>query len=610
MEYIILTADYYTLLHRQPRHHRQRYYPKSRLRRLYHHRLKNNKILHVIYKWFRFVLNRLLSLLPTTPPGKRRDSKPPVKLRTLRTRLHGRQLAQYASARRQYTHVRSRTKRVRRRTSRPCLRGRRVQVQGHDTIVHPRSILRHTSHSHTTMRHKAHIGHRPNLRAYTSTSYLPTGMSYTYDSDSKVILVDNCCSTSITNDLRDFIAPLQPARAKVEGYNGTTTATMVGTVKWKIHDDLGNEHQVLLPNTYYAPQGRYRLLCPQHWAQVANDNSPTHHGTWCATYADRIVLYWGQRRYSRTLRLIPSTNVGILTTRPGIRNYTKACHLMEQVRPSLVLATNVHAASNEEPNGEPNTDPIDEPTREPTEEPTQNDAPITVTFNNLLKEDEDITQPHPEFTRDKEELMYWHLRLGHLAFSRVHHMAQLGLLPRRILNTTPPFCSACAYGKMTRRPWRTKGKYNQTPRVTTQPGECVSVDQLESTTPGFIAQLKGIPTIKRYKAATVFVDNYSRLGYVYLQLDTTSSETLKAKQAFEAFAHSYGVRIQHYHADNGRFADNAFRASLEQQHQTISFCGVNAHWQNGIAERRIRDLQEAATTMLLYAQRRWPDAID
>jgi hypothetical protein len=161
MEYIILTADYYTLLHRQPRHHRQRYYPKSRLRRLYHHRLKNNKILHVIYKWFRFVLNRLLSLLPTTPPGKRRDPKPPVKLRTLRTRLHGRQLAQYASARRQYTHVRSRTKRVRRRTSRPCLRGRRVQVQGHDTIVHPRSILRHTSHSHTTMRHKAHIGHRP-----------------------------------------------------------------------------------------------------------------------------------------------------------------------------------------------------------------------------------------------------------------------------------------------------------------------------------------------------------------------------------------------------------------------------------------------------------------
>jgi hypothetical protein len=189
-------------------------------------------------------------------------------------------------------------------------------------------------------------------------------------------------------------------------------------------------------------------------------------------------------------------------------------------------------------------------------------------------------------------------------------MAHLGLLPRRLQKAKVPFCSGCIYGKMTRRPWRTKGMYRQTPRVTTKPGECVSVDQLESSTPGFIAQLKGTPTIKSFKAATVFVDHYSRLGYIYLQQDLTSNETMKAKQAFEAFAHTHGVRVQHYHADNGRFADNAFRNSIQENQQTISFCGVNAHWQNGIAERRIRDLQEAATTMLLYAQRRWPDAMD
>jgi hypothetical protein len=29
----------------------------------------------------------------------------------------------------------------------------------------------------------------------------------TYDSDSKVILVDNCCTASITNDMNDFIVP-------------------------------------------------------------------------------------------------------------------------------------------------------------------------------------------------------------------------------------------------------------------------------------------------------------------------------------------------------------------------------------------------------------------
>ena len=42
---------------------------------------------------------------------------------------------------------------------------------------------------------------------------------------------------------------------------------------------------------------------------------------------------------------------------------------------------------------------------------------------------------------------------------------------------------------------------------------------------------------------------------------------------------------------------------------TISFAGVGAHHQNGIAEKRIGDLQRKATTLLLHAQRRWPEAI-
>ncbi len=130
---------------------------------------------------------------------------------------------------------------------------------------------------------------------------------------------------------------------------------------------------------------------------------------------------------------------------------------------------------------------------------------------------------------------------------------------------------------MTRRPWRTKAPYNKTPKLVTKPGECVSVDQLDSTTLGFIGQLKGIPTTKCFNAATIFVDNYSRLSYIHLQLNLTSEETMKAKTAFEAFANSHGVHIQHYHADNGHFADNAFCHSIDECQQTISFCGANAH---------------------------------
>jgi len=48
---------------------------------------------------------------------------------------------------------------------------------------------------------------------------------------------------------------------------------------------------------------------------------------------------------------------------------------------------------------------------------------------------------------------------------------------------------------------------------------------------------------------------------------------------------------------------------IQQANQELTFCRVNAHFRNGVAEKRIRDLQDAARTMLLHAQRRWPQAI-
>ena len=76
---------------------------------------------------------------------------------------------------------------------------------------------------------------------------------------------------------------------------------------------------------------------------------------------------------------------------------------------------------------------------------------------------------------------------------------------------------------------------------------------------GFIAQLKGKLTKQRYKYATVFVDQFSGLSYAHLQRSITSSETVEGKLAFEAYARSMGVKIDAYHADNGRFADNIFK---------------------------------------------------
>ena len=142
--------------------------------------------------------------------------------------------------------------------------------------------------------------------------------------------------------------------------------------------------------------------------------------------------------------------------------------------------------------------------------------------------------------------------------------------------------------------------------MTTTPGQVVSVDQLESSTPGFVAQLKGLLTTQRYNYATIFVDQYSKLSFVFLQKRITSAETVLAKQSFERFARDHGVKILHYHADNGRFADNGFIQACKDNNQGLTYCGVNAHFQNGVAEKRIQDLQEQARTMLLFAVHKWP----
>ena len=122
--------------------------------------------------------------------------------------------------------------------------------------------------------------------------------------------------------------------------------------------------------------------------------------------------------------------------------------------------------------------------------------------------------------------------------------------------------------------------------------------------------MTGKLTRRRYTGATIFVDHFSKLKFVHLMESLTSEETIRAKEAFERFARDHGVAIRHYHADNGRFKDNAFVQHCDKSGQSLSFCGVNAHFQNGIAEKAIRDLTEATRKQLLFAKSRWPEAVD
>ncbi len=59
---------------------------------------------------------------------------------------------------------------------------------------------------------------------------------------------------------------------------------------------------------------------------------------------------------------------------------------------------------------------------------------------------------------------------------------------------------------------------------------------------------------------------------------------ISTKCAFEQYTAEHSVRILHYHCGNGQFHNNAFQQAYHDAQQKLTFCGVNAHFQNDIAK--------------------------
>ena len=99
-------------------------------------------------------------------------------------------------------------------------------------------------------------------------------------------------------------------------------------------------------------------------------------------------------------------------------------------------------------------------------------------------------------------------------------------------------------------------------KIATVPGQVVSVDQLVSPTPGFVPTHRGTPTTKCYIGATVFVDHFYNFTYAHLMTEMNTEATVEAKLAFEQVCNAHGVRVTHYHAENGLFDTKAIKASV------------------------------------------------
>ena len=389
------------------------------------------------------------------------------------------------------------------------------------------------------------------LHAWQSTN--ASTMRILRFSSNRPICIDTGASCCISNVKSDFINYQESKSSVLHGISSGLSIKGTGTLRWTINNNDGDEITIYLHNSLHVPEAPMCLLSPQHMAKSTNHESDGFH----SKEKSSTLTFAG---HQRTV------------------HYNSANNL-----PIIFLASDF----------------------------TESASPISSCSFFSQKENQQTDQTtltNDQLTPHQRKLLNIHYKLGHQNMNQIQQFAKEGIFgpTNKCISTCDiPLCKACVHGKQHRLP------AGSTPLDIDHltPGDCVSGDQIESSSPGLIPTYRGTPTTARYHAGTLLVDHASRYLYFSPHLSTGSAEAIAAKHKFELLASQFNRSIKCYHTDNGIFAAKDFRQSCIKQQQRIRFCGVNAHHQNGIAERHIRTITERARTMLIHAMMHWPELI-
>jgi hypothetical protein len=252
-----------------------------------------------------------------------------------------------------------------------------------------------------------------------------------FDSDSFNILVDTGSSITITPHRSDFLqySVITGRSLSILGVDNIKSyPTGKGTVKYKLFDDNGQQHELTIENALHLPEAPTRIMCPQQWAQQRlakfGDTSAS-----CTAFADRFLLQWyNNGNYTKTLPLT-AANLGILSTVPGVQLFSQFAHSTHT--PGLFFNTpdlhldeaEMQVTTNHESSAKKVFEHLSVP---PTNAlPLRNSAvPAEFLSDNTF---------HMAPTADDKmstELMLYHEKLGHLSWPRLRLLALQGLIPK------------------------------------------------------------------------------------------------------------------------------------------------------------------------------------
>ena len=476
---------------------------------------------------------------------------------------------------------------------------------------------------------------------------------FSFGHENLTAVLDNSATAHIFHDKAMFsnYRVLDPSQSKVATIGEhTCSAHGIGDVKLAWFDDEGTLHKHTLTNALHFPKSSVNLISITSFARTNNDQFISTGGekAYITTGDGHSKFTWDKftRNFEHPDSNLPemplypidqahsyTTNAKLCDDLCSCTHHQSYSYLSEENSPHVYrVHDSPHVYKDRMKNGkimnpedsdddDDTINRITKPGRKASSKDTSCPPTTTTTINSKSSSVAskrvswaDVVKANKEpssLSLLQEKFLRWHERCNHLPYAKMLLLSKQGILPKEFLkleNNFPP-CGSCLFGRQGRRPKKAKFGSPIRKEEHNYPGGGVSADQIISAQPGLVPQNAGKLTNKRINSVTVFVDHFSSFSYVVLMTECSGKETLRAKQEFEAYAASNGVRISHYHADNGRFQESLFVDDIKLNAQTISFCAVNAHHQNGIVERHNRTLTESARTMLLHAERLWPEAI-
>ena len=266
-----------------------------------------------------------------------------------------------------------------------------------------------------------------------------------FDTDSASIGIDNRCSGCISHRVEDFEGPLIDTNKSIRGFGGVRTYDVkMGTVRWKWLDDTGAIHTFRIPNSYYIPSGKVRLLSPQHWAKAINGNNlKKSASTGETTTGDKTVLFWGNNKYKLTVPMCPKTNVATFQTAPGYYGYKVFCHQAEidnNPDSEPLIAQQGMQDDDESEDDEIGQLDLSKIWPSPNSKNISEERLAGKNDAGTVTDGQEINRKRNSMVMEFLDL---HNKAGHTSFAKLKVMAKQGIIPSKYASCPTPVCPAC-----------------------------------------------------------------------------------------------------------------------------------------------------------------------